>query len=154
MPLPIAAFLPRVRQPGPPPHPQGGRSGGRSHPMNAEVLATCRTQVGQQPVAAPVRLAWQTGCAQRGAVPPERGPPWGQVLVGTRVIPRGGAPPLGLSGEGVAGGLYRRETPARGGVGVTPAPWGPLAVWGEVAGRSGCRERGGPLDVQGCQNRW
>jgi hypothetical protein len=102
MTLPIAACLPRVLPQVPPPHTQVVRSWGLSHPMQAEALAACRTQVGQPPVAAPGRLAWQTVCAQRGAVHLERCPACGQVLVGTSVIPRGGAPPLGLSGEHAA----------------------------------------------------
>jgi hypothetical protein len=42
---------------------------------------------------APLDLAWQTVCAQRGDAPPAQCPTCGQLLVCTGVIPRGGAPP-------------------------------------------------------------
>jgi hypothetical protein len=38
-------------------------------------------------------LDWQTVCAQRGDMHPERCPPCGQWLVCTAVLPRAGAPP-------------------------------------------------------------
>src|SRR5205823_5594321 len=70
-----------------------------AHP---EALAPCRARVGQRPVVVPVALDWQTGCAQRGDVHPERCPACGQLLVYTGIIPRGGAPPPVLSGEHAA----------------------------------------------------
>ena len=75
---------------------------GLYHHTHAEALARCRAQVGQPPVVVPVALDWQTVCAQRGDVHPERCPTCGQLLVCTEVIPRGGAPPLVLSGEHAA----------------------------------------------------
>jgi len=74
------------------------RSYGLYHHTYAEALALCRTQLGQPPVVIPVRLDWQTACAQRGDMHPERCPACGQRLVCTGVIPRGGAPPPALPG--------------------------------------------------------
>lgn len=78
------------------------RSYGLYHHTHAEALGFCRAQVGQPPVVVPVSLDWQTACAQRGDTHPERCPACGQMLVCTRVIPRGGAPPPVLSGEHAA----------------------------------------------------
>ena len=69
------------------------RSYGLYHHTHATALGRCRVQVGQPPVVVPVPLDWQTACAQRGAMHPERCPACGQLLVCTGVIPRGGAPP-------------------------------------------------------------
>ncbi len=91
-------FLQRMFLPVPTPHTQGMRSWGLYHPSTAEALAVCRVQVGQPPVAAPVRLDGQTVCAQRGDAHPERCPTCGQCLVCTAVIPREGAPPTGAGG--------------------------------------------------------
>jgi len=78
------------------------RSYGLYHHTHAEALACCRAQVGQPPVVVPVVLDWQTVCAQRGDVHPERCPVCGQLLVCTGVIPRGGAPPPVQVGERAA----------------------------------------------------
>ena len=69
------------------------RSYGLYHPTQAEALACCRAALGQPPVEALVVFDWQTVCAQRGDMHPERCPACGQLLVCTEVIPRAGAPP-------------------------------------------------------------
>jgi hypothetical protein len=56
-------------------------------------------------------------CATRGR-PSRAGPPCGQLLVGTGVSPRGGAPPPALAGERAACGLDRRGQRARAVVGL------------------------------------
>ena len=78
------------------------RSYGLYHPTQADGLAVCRAALGQPPVEAPVAFHWQTACAQRGDLHPERCPACGQFLVCTGVVPRGGAPPSGLVGERAA----------------------------------------------------
>ena len=78
------------------------RSYGLYHHTSAAALTRCRAQLGQPPVVVPVTLDWQTACAQRGDVHPERCPACGQRLVCTGVIPRGGAPPPALSGAHAA----------------------------------------------------
>jgi len=78
------------------------RSYGLYHHTAAAAFTRCRAQLGQLPVVVPVTLDWQTACAQRGDVHPERGPACGQRLVCTGVIPRGGAPPPALSGAQAA----------------------------------------------------
>jgi hypothetical protein len=95
MTLPIGDFLQRVLQHVPPPGTQVVRSWGLYQPRQAEALAACRAQLGQPPVSVPVRLDWQTVCAQRGAVHPERCSTCGQFLVCTGIIPRGGVAPPG-----------------------------------------------------------
>ncbi len=100
--LPVADFLQRLLQHVPVPQTRVVRSYGLYHHTHTEALALCRTQVGQPPVSVPAPLAWQTVCAQRGDVPPERCPTCGQVLVYTGVMPRGGAPPPAQAGERAA----------------------------------------------------
>jgi Putative transposase/Transposase zinc-binding domain len=78
------------------------RSYGLYHHTSTVALTRCRTQLGQPPVVVPVPLDWQTACAQRGDVHPERCPACGQRLVCTGIIPRGGAPPFVLSGAQAA----------------------------------------------------
>ena len=78
------------------------RSYGLYHHTAAAAFTRCRAQLGQLPVVVPVTLDWQTACAQRGDVHPERCPACGQRLVCTGVIPRGGAPPPALSGAQAA----------------------------------------------------
>jgi hypothetical protein len=99
MTLPVATFLQRVLLHVPAPQTRGVRSYGLYHPTHAAALAHCRVALGQLPVAVPARLDWQTVCAQRGDMHLEQCPICGQLLVCTGVIPRGGAPPLGLAGE-------------------------------------------------------
>jgi hypothetical protein len=100
--LSVADFLQRWLLHVPVPQTRVVRSYGLYHPTQAEALAICRVALGQPPVEAPVALDWQTVCAQRGDLHPERCPTCGQLLVCTGVIPRGGAPPPGLAGERAA----------------------------------------------------
>jgi hypothetical protein len=93
MTFPVADFLQRWLLHVPAPHTRTVRSYGLYHHTHPEALACCRVQVGQPPVVVPVALDWQTVCAQRGDVHPERCPACGQLLVCTEVIPRAGAPP-------------------------------------------------------------
>jgi hypothetical protein len=102
MALPVADFLQRWLLHVPVPQTRVVRSYGLYHPTQAEALAVCRTALGQAPVETPVALTWQTVCASRGEVHPERCPTCGQLLVCTGVIPRGGAPPPVLAGERAA----------------------------------------------------
>jgi hypothetical protein len=102
MTLSIADFLQRWLLHVPAPQTRVVRSYGLYHHTHAEALALCRAQLGQPPVVVPVALDWQTACAQRGDAHPERCPACGQRLVCTGIIPRGGAPPLVLSGEHAA----------------------------------------------------
>jgi Putative transposase/Transposase zinc-binding domain len=78
------------------------RSYGLYHHTSTAALTCCRTQLGQPPVVMPVTLDWQTACAQRGDMHPERCPACGQQLVCMGIIPRGGAPPIVLSGAQAA----------------------------------------------------
>jgi hypothetical protein len=91
--LSVADFLQRWLLHVPVPQTRVGRSYGLYHPTQAEALACCRAALGQPPVEALVVLDWQTVCAQRGDMHPERCPACGQLLVCTEVIPRAGAPP-------------------------------------------------------------
>jgi hypothetical protein len=102
MTLPVADFLQRWLLHVPAPQTRVVRSYGLYHHTHAEALARCRAQVGQPPMVVPVTLDWQTACAQRGDAHPERCPACGQLLVCTGIIPRGGAPPLVLTGEHAA----------------------------------------------------
>ena len=94
MTLPVADFLQRWLLHVPVPQTRVVRCYGLYHHTHADVLAVCRTALGQPPVEAPVCLDWQTVCAHRGDLHPERCPTCGQRLVCTGVIPRGGAPPV------------------------------------------------------------
>jgi hypothetical protein len=100
--LSVADFLQRWLLHVPVPQTRVVRSYGLYHPTQAEALAICRVVLGQPPVEVPQPLDWQTVCAQRGDLHPERCPTCGQLLVCTGVIPRGGAPPPGLAGERAA----------------------------------------------------
>jgi Putative transposase/Transposase zinc-binding domain len=91
--LSIADFLQRWLLHVPLPQTRVVRAYGLYHPSHAAALAVCRAELGQPPLEAPAALDWQTVCAQRGDVHPERCPTCGQRLVCTGVIPRGGAPP-------------------------------------------------------------
>jgi hypothetical protein len=91
--LAVDAFLQRWLLHVPAPQSRVVRCYGLYHHTHAEALGLCRAQRGQPPVVIPVALAWQTVCAQRGEVHPERCPTCGQLLVYTGGIPRGGAPP-------------------------------------------------------------
>jgi hypothetical protein len=100
--LPVAAFLQRWLLHVPVPQTRVVRSYGLYHPTQAEALAICRVALGQPSVEVPGALDWQTVCAQRGDLHPERCPACGQLLVCTGVIPRGGAPPSVPCGEQAA----------------------------------------------------
>jgi hypothetical protein len=100
--LPVADFLQRWLLHVPVPQRRVVRSYGLYHPTQAEALAVCRTALGQPPVEAPAALDWQTVCAERGDLHPERCPTCGQLLVCTEVIPRAGAPPPARVGERAA----------------------------------------------------
>ena len=102
MTVPVADFLQRWLLHVPAPQSRVVRCYGLYHHTHAEALGLCRAQRGQPPVVIPVALAWQTVCAQRGEVHPERCPTCGQLLVDTGVIPRGGAPPPVLTGAQAA----------------------------------------------------
>src|SRR5499427_3894853 len=102
MTLPVADFLQRWLLHVPAPQSQVVRCYGLYHHTHAEALGHCQAQVGQPPVVIPVALDWQTACAQRGDMHPERCPTCGQRLVCTGGIPRGGAPPHLLPGEHAA----------------------------------------------------
>jgi hypothetical protein len=102
MTLPVTDFLQRWLLHVPVPQTRVVRSYGLYHSTPAAALAVCRAALGQPPVEAPVVLAWQTVCAQRGDAHPERCPACGQLLVCTGVIPRGGAPPPERAGERAA----------------------------------------------------
>ena len=93
MTLPVADFLQRWLLHVPVPQTRVVRCYGLYHQTHPEALARCRAHLGQPPMAIPEPLVWQTLCAQRGDVHPERCPTCGQLLVCTGVIPRGGAPP-------------------------------------------------------------
>jgi hypothetical protein len=99
MTLPVADFLQRWLLHVPAPQSRVVRCYGLYHHTQAEALGHCRAQVGQPPVVIPVALDWQTACAQRGDMHPERCPTCGQRLVCISVIPRGGAPPPVRVGE-------------------------------------------------------
>jgi hypothetical protein len=99
MTLPVADFLQRWLLHVPVPQTRVGRCYGLYHQTHTAALALCRAPLGQPPVAMPAPLVWQTLCAQRGDVHPERCPTCGQLLVCTGVIPRGGAPPRPASEE-------------------------------------------------------
>src|SRR5262245_4961810 len=91
-----------------------------------------RAQVGQPPGGVPGALEWQTVWAQRGDVPPARCPACGQLVVGTGVIPRTGAPPPVLSGAQAAGGTAPSQALPGAWSGVWRPPdvvrW-PLGTW-------------------------
>ena len=99
MTLSVADFLQRWLLHVPLPQTRVVRAYGLYHPSHTAALAGCRAALGQPPMEAPAALDWQTVCAQRGEVHPERCPTCGQRLVCTGVIPRGGAPPRISSGE-------------------------------------------------------
>jgi hypothetical protein len=100
--LAVPDFLQRWLLHVPVPQTRMVRFYGLYHPTQAEALAVCRAALGQPPVAALGALDWQTVCAQRGDLHPERCPACGQLLVCTGIIPRGGAPPPALAWERAA----------------------------------------------------
>jgi hypothetical protein len=100
--LAVPDFLQRWLLHVPVPQMRVVRSYGLYHPTQADGLAVCRATLGQPPGETPTAWHWQTVCAQRGDLHPERCPACGQLLVCTGVIPRGGAPPSGRVGERAA----------------------------------------------------
>ena len=102
MTVPVADVLQRWRWQVPVPQPRPVRGYGLSHATQTAALALCRAALGHPPVVVPVGLDWQTVCAPRGEAHPARCPTGGQRRGCTEVIPRGGAPPLGLAGERAA----------------------------------------------------
>jgi hypothetical protein len=66
-------------------------------------VAVCRAQLGQEPVATPVGLDWQTACQERGDAHPERCPVCGRRLgcLGV-VLPARIPPPSAIPWEVVA----------------------------------------------------
>jgi len=100
--LSVADFLQRWLQHVPVPQTRVVRCYRLYHHTYAEPLSPCRAALGQPPADVPGRLDWQTASAQWGDEHPERCPTCGQMLVATRVIPRGGAPPPVLAGERAA----------------------------------------------------
>jgi hypothetical protein len=102
MTLPVADFLQRWLLHVPMPQTRVVWCYGLYHQTHTEALARCRAHLGQPPVAMPEPLGWQTLCAQRGDVHPERCPTCGQLLVCTSIIPQGGAPPSALPGNRAA----------------------------------------------------
>ena len=137
MTVPVADFLQRWLWQVPVPQTRTVRGYGRYHATQTAALALCRAALGPPPVVVPVGLDWQTVCAPRGEAHPARCPTCGQRLGCTEVIPRGGAPPLGLAGERAACG---RDT--TGGRGRSVRGGGCLAVarWGPSAGREAVSE--------------
>jgi hypothetical protein len=100
--LSVADFRPRWLLHVPVPQTRVVRSYGLYPPPQVEARAVCRVALGQPPVETPAVSDWQTVCAPRGDLHPERCPTCGQLLVCTGVVPRGGAPPPGHLGERAA----------------------------------------------------
>jgi hypothetical protein len=100
--LAVADFVQRWLLHVPVPQTRVVRSYGLYHPTPAAALAVCRAALGQPPVEVPAVLDWQTVCAQRGDLHPERCPTCGQLLVCTGVVPRGGVSPPERTGKRAA----------------------------------------------------
>ena len=86
-------FLRRYLLHVPPPGTRVVRSYGWYAPTKREALAGCRAQLGQEPMAEPVVLDWQTACRERGEAHPERCPRCGRLLVRLGVILPARIPP-------------------------------------------------------------
>jgi hypothetical protein len=67
MTLPIREFIGRYLLHVPAPGTRVVRSYGLHAPTKQDTLAVCREHLGQEPMAAPVVLDWQTACQARGA---------------------------------------------------------------------------------------
>lgn len=87
LPLSVTDFLQRWLLHVPPPGLQVVRAYGLYAPTKRAALGQARQTLGQAPVTAPVRLDWQTYCAQQGPQHPERCPVCGQRLIRTATIP-------------------------------------------------------------------
>ena len=77
----IAEFIRRYLMHVPSPGTRVVRAYGWYAASKREALAGCRAQLGQEPVAEPVVLDWQTACRERGEAHPERCPHCGRLLV-------------------------------------------------------------------------
>ena len=89
----IEEFLRRYLVHVPPPGTRVVRCYGLYAPTKGAALAICRAQLGQEPVATPAVLDWQTLCQDRGEDHPERCPRCGRRLVRRGMIPRPRIPP-------------------------------------------------------------
>jgi Putative transposase/Transposase zinc-binding domain len=79
--LPIAEFIGRYLLHVPAPGTRVVRAYGLYAPTKRAALAVCRAQLGQERVAVPVVLDWQTACQERGADHPECCPVCGRRLI-------------------------------------------------------------------------
>ena len=77
----LAEFLRRYLLHVPVPGTRVVRAYGLYAPTQGEALAVCRAQLGQERVAVPVVLDWQTACQERGADHPECCPVCGRRLM-------------------------------------------------------------------------
>jgi hypothetical protein len=77
----IEEFMRRYLVHVPPPGTRVVRSYGLYAASKREALAGCRAQLGQEPMAEPVVLDWQTACRERGEAHPERCPHCGRLLI-------------------------------------------------------------------------
>jgi hypothetical protein len=77
----LAEFLRRSLRHVPVPGTRVVRAYGLYAPTPGEALAVCRAQLGQERVAVPVVLDWQTACQERGADHPECCPVCGRQLI-------------------------------------------------------------------------
>ena len=102
MTLPIAEFIGRYLRHVPEPGTRVVRSYGLYAPSQEEAVAVCRAQLGQEPVATPALLSWQTFCQERGDAHPERCPLCGRRLIRRGVVPRSRIPPPGDGASEVA----------------------------------------------------
>jgi hypothetical protein len=103
MTLPIGEFIGRYLLHVPAPGTRVVRSYGLYAPTKQDTLAVCREHLGQEPMAAPVVLDWQTACQARGDDHPERCPLCGRQLVCRGVVlPARIPPPKAIPWEVVA----------------------------------------------------
>jgi hypothetical protein len=98
----IEEFIRRYLLHVPPPGTRVVRCYGLYAPTKGAAVAICRAQLGQEPVATPAVLDWQTLCQDRGEVHPERCPLCGRRLVRRGMIPRSRIPPPGEGASEVA----------------------------------------------------
>ncbi len=96
--LPLAQFIGRWRLHVPPPGAVRVRCWGLYAHTHAEVLAQCRRQLGQGPVAVPAPLDGPDEDGHGVETSPECCPVCGQRLVCTALIPRVGVPPPAATG--------------------------------------------------------
>jgi Putative transposase/Transposase zinc-binding domain len=89
----IEEFIRRYLVHVPPPGTRVVRAYGLYAATKRAALAGCRAQLGQEPMAEPVVLDWQTACRERGDAHPERCPRCGRLLVRLGVILPARIPP-------------------------------------------------------------